>query len=84
MNKRCTFFITALLGVLMFAAAVQAKTVFRVSITLDPSSHYHQGLEHRNKLLKERTQGEIELDIYHPTQPRSARDALEGAPLGTP
>lgn len=36
-----------------------------------------------DKLLKERTNGEIELEIYHSAQLGSERDAVEGVAMGT-
>ncbi len=60
-----------------------AKTVIRVAHTLAPDSHYHQGLLYLGTLLKERTNGEIELEIYHSAQLGSERDAVEGIAMGT-
>lgn len=74
--------VAAMLAVLMVSVA-QAKTVFRVNHTLDPTSHYHQGLLYLDKLLKERTNGELSLDVYHSSQLGSERDAIEGVTMGT-
>lgn len=60
-----------------------AKTVLRVAHTIAPDSHYNQGLLYLDKLLKERTNGEIELEIYHSAQLGSERDAVEGVAMGT-
>ncbi len=78
-------------GVLMLVAALcvslgqmaLAKTVLRVAHTIAPDSHYNQGLLYLDKLLKERTNGEIELEIYHSAQLGSERDAVEGVAMGT-
>ena len=83
MRKAMCWALAAIVCVL-FAAPVQAeKMVLRVSITLDPSSHYYKGLEMLDKLLKERTNGELSLEIYHSAQLGSERDAVEGVSLGT-
>jgi tripartite ATP-independent transporter DctP family solute receptor len=74
----------ALLGVCMIAAAAQAeKLVFRISHTLDPTSHYNKGLMKLHELLQEKTKGELGLDIYHSSQLGSERDAIEGVTMGT-
>ncbi|MDY0093465.1 MAG: TRAP transporter substrate-binding protein [Candidatus Vecturithrix sp.] len=78
-------------GILMLVAALcvslgqmaLAKTVLRVAHTIAPDSHYNQGLLYLDKLLKERTNGEIELEIYHSAQLGSERDAVEGVAMGT-
>lgn len=60
-----------------------AETVIRVAHTIAPDSHYHQGLLHLDTLLKERTNGELALEIYHSAQLGSERDAVEGVAMGT-
>jgi len=84
MMKKAMCWALAAIVCVLFAAPVQAeKMVLRVSITLDPSSHYYKGLEMLNKLLKERTNGDLSLEIYHSAQLGSERDAVEGVSLGT-
>lgn len=84
MMKKAMCWALAAIVCVMFAAPVQAeKLVFRVSITLDPSSHYYKGLEMLDKLLQERTNGDLSLEIYHSAQLGSERDAVEGVSLGT-
>lgn len=60
-----------------------AKTVIRVAHTIAPDSHYNQGLLKLGELLKERTNGELELEVYHSAQLGSERDAVEGVAMGT-
>ncbi len=83
MKKRFLMLMAAALICVLAVPVVQAKTVFRVNHTLDPSSHYHQGLMYLDKLLKERTNGELSLDVYHSSQLGSERDAIEGVTMGT-
>ncbi|PKN42667.1 MAG: C4-dicarboxylate ABC transporter substrate-binding protein [Deltaproteobacteria bacterium HGW-Deltaproteobacteria-18] len=84
MMKKAMCWALAAIVCILFAAPVQAeKMVLRVSITLDPSSHYYKGLEMLDKLLKERTNGDLGLEIYHSAQLGSERDAVEGVSLGT-
>ena len=65
------------------AQIASAKTIIRVAHTIAPDSHYNQGLLHLNELLKEKTNGEIELEVYHSAQLGSERDAVEGVAMGT-
>lgn len=58
------------------------KTI-RVSHTLAPESHYHQGLLHWKGLVEERTNGAVKVEIYHSAQLGSERDVVEGVSLGT-
>jgi tripartite ATP-independent transporter DctP family solute receptor len=73
-----------LIGVFTAAATAWAdKLVFRINHTLDPTSHYHKGLLKLDELLKEKTKGDLSLDIYHSSQLGSERDAIEGVSVGT-
>ena len=82
--KRLLACITSLLMIILFCAAVaQAKTVFRISHTLDPTSHYNRGLMFLNDLLQKKSNGDLALDIYHSSQLGSERDAVEGVTQGT-
>ena len=84
MKKRIAFLITAALlcAFSVSATAQAAKLVFRVNHTLDPESHYHKGLQKLNDLIKEKTKGEVSLDIYHSSQLGSERDAIESVSTG--
>ncbi|GHV54838.1 C4-dicarboxylate ABC transporter substrate-binding protein [Deltaproteobacteria bacterium] len=83
MKKRIVMLLAAaLLSALMISTA-NAKTVFRVSHTLDPTSHYNKGLMYLHDLLQKKTNGELGLDIYHSAQIGSERDAIEGVTMGT-
>jgi tripartite ATP-independent transporter DctP family solute receptor len=83
MKKTFAFVASLLLLVLFCAAAAQAKTVFRISHTLDPTSHYNRSLTFLNELLQKKSNGELALDIYHSSQLGSERDAVEGVTQGT-
>ncbi len=76
-------------GVLMLVAALcvslgqmaLAKTGAASRMPYDcADSHYNQGLLYLDKLLKERTNGEIELEIYHSAQLGSEREPWKGWP----
>lgn len=83
MKKRILVLMAVTLICALAVPSVQAKTVFRVNHTLDPTSHYNHGLLYLDKLLKERTNGELSLDVYHSSQLGSERDAIEGVTMGT-
>lgn len=83
MKKRLVSLLAAVMLATMMFSVAQAKMVFRVSHTLDPTSHYNKGLMHLDELLKKRTNGELALDIYHSAQIGSERDAIEGVTMGT-
>lgn len=66
-----------MLGVFTAAATAQAeKQVFRVNHILAPTSHYHMGLVKLDELLKEKTKGEISLDIYDSSKLGSELEAI--------
>jgi len=60
----------------------EVKTI-RVSHTLAPESHYHQGLLHWKELVEERTDGSVMIEVFHSAQLGSERDVVEGVSLGT-
>lgn len=62
--------------------ADEAKTI-RVSHTLAPESHYHQGLLKWKELVEERTDGSVMIEVFHSAQLGSERDVVEGVSLGT-
>ncbi len=83
MNTRTLVLAVALFSSLLLAGTAHAKTVFRISHTLAPSSHYNQGLMYLDKLLQEKSNNQMALDIYHSSQLGSERDAVEGVTMGT-
>ena len=83
MKKRFAILLAAAMLAVMMISVAQAKTVFRVSHTLDPTSHYNKGLMYLDDLLKKKTNGDLALDIYHSAQLGSERDAIEGVTMGT-
>ncbi|MEW6623448.1 MAG: TRAP transporter substrate-binding protein [Bacillota bacterium] len=64
-------------------APKQEKVVMRVAHTIAPDSHYQKGLEKFNELLQQKSNGMIELQIFHSAQLGSERDAIEGVSMGT-
>ncbi len=74
----------ALLAVIFAAtpAFCKVKTI-KVSTTTQPTHIYNVGLEYFAKLVKEKTNGELEVKIFPAAQLGSERDAVEGLQLGT-
>lgn len=83
MKRRVVILMAAALFAALMISTAQAKMVFRVSHTLDPTSHYNKGLMYLHNLLQKKTGGELGLDIYHSAQIGSERDAIEGVTMGT-
>ena len=50
--------------------------------TLAPDHPYQLGLEHFAKLVKERTNGEISIDVFHSSQLGSERELIEALQMG--
>ena len=61
----------------------EGEKTIRVSHTLAPESHYHQGLIHWKELVEERTGGTVKVEVFHSAQLGSERDVVEGVSLGT-
>lgn len=83
MKKRIVLLAAAALLAVCMVSPVQAKMLFRISHTLDPTSHYNKGLMHLHDLLQKKSNGDMALDIYHSAQIGSERDAIEGVTMGT-
>jgi tripartite ATP-independent transporter DctP family solute receptor len=83
MKKCLGFLLSAAIVAAFTVSAAQAGTVFRVSHTLDPTSHYNKGLMYLHDLLQKKSNGDLGLDIYHSAQIGSERDAIEGVTMGT-
>ncbi len=64
-------------------ASAQAKYVWKAAHVLAPDHPYNTGLLYMAKLLKERSNGEIQMDVFPSSQLGGERDILEGLQLGT-
>ena len=74
----------ALIALVLAVAPAFAKArIIKVSTTTQPSHIYNVGLAHFAKLVKEKTNGELEVQIFPAAQLGSERDAVEGLQLGT-
>lgn len=75
----CAFLLTLLAATLTFAAPVTLK----LGHIAEPENVYGQGADHFAKLVKERSNGEIDVKVYPSSQLGNQRDLVEGLGLGT-
>ncbi len=74
---------TALMLVMLSASAASAATVLKLGHIADPENPYAQGAEYFAKLVKERTKGEVDIQVYPSSQLGNQRDLVEGLTFGT-
>ena len=76
--------VTAVLSVMLAAAPAFAKAkIIKVSSTTQPTHIYNIGLKYFADIVKEKSHGELEVQIFPAAQLGSERDAVEGLQLGT-
>lgn len=61
----------------------EKATIIRIAYTLSPESHYHKGLEKFAELVEEKSNDQIDVQLFHSAQLGSERDAIEGVSMGT-
>jgi tripartite ATP-independent transporter DctP family solute receptor len=59
------------------------KYVLKLGHVANPANPYAQGADRLSELVKERTKGAVDIQIYHSSQLGDQRDLLEGLQLGT-
>lgn len=82
---------TKLFGVLVVTLVVGflttglgwAKTTIKVGHVLAPTHPYQIGLEKFGEMLEERTDGQIEVDVFHSAQLGGEREMIEALQMGT-
>lgn len=67
----------------MLSTSAFAAEVLKASHSVAPSHPYHLGLVKYAELVKERTNGEVVIDIFHSAQLGNERDNIEGLQMGT-
>jgi TRAP-type transport system periplasmic protein len=70
-------------GLALTAAAAQADTVIRAGHGAQVGHPTHLGLVHLAELVKERTNGEVTIEVYPDRQLGEEREMVEGLQLGT-
>ena len=63
--------------------AFAAPITFKLGHIAEPENPYGQGADHFAKLVKERSKGEIIIQVYPSSQLGNQRDLVEGLTLGT-
>lgn len=77
----CAFLFAALSAI--SPAFAQSKTVLKLGNVQAPGMVVQTGLKHFADLVRERTKGEVEIEIYPASQLGSEQEILEGVSLGT-
>ncbi|MCR4666819.1 MAG: DctP family TRAP transporter solute-binding subunit [Desulfovibrio sp.] len=77
--------IFALLAAFLFSAqlAMAAPLTLKLGHIAEPENPYGQGADHFAKLVKERSNGEVIIQVYPSSQLGNQRDLVEGLTLGT-
>lgn len=78
----------AIISLIMFGACAKPKIVgdkiiLKAAHSVSPSHPYHLGLVKFSELVKERTGGKVDIDIFGSAQLGNERDTIEGLQLGT-
>ncbi len=77
-------FLLAACAVLMSASlAVAGPVTLKLGHIAEPENPYGQGADHFAKLVKERSNGSIDVKVYPSSQLGNQRDLVEGLTLGT-
>jgi len=65
------------------AAPSEEAIVLKGAIAIDPSHPYYLGMEKFANIVSEKTDGKIQVEIYHSGQLGSERDVIEGLSMGS-
>ncbi len=76
-------FLMACMLVLMTASLSMAEVVLKLGHIAEPENPYGQGADYLAKLVKERTNGEVIIQVYPSCQLGNQRDLIEGLTFGT-
>ncbi|MCF8106095.1 MAG: DctP family TRAP transporter solute-binding subunit [Desulfohalobiaceae bacterium] len=60
-----------------------AQTILKCGTSTQPSHIYNQAVRHLEKIVEERTKGEIDIQLFPAAQLGSERDMVEGLQLGS-
>lgn len=73
----------SLVMVLLSASLSLAAVTLKLGHIAEPENPYGQGADHFAKLVKERTNGEVVIQVYPSSQLGNQRDLVEGLTFGT-
>ncbi len=77
------FFATVFCSLLSASLAFAAPVTLKLGHIAEPDNVYGQGADHFAKLVKERSNGEINIQVFPSSQLGNQRDLVEGLGLGT-
>ncbi len=84
MSKKPLLSVIAILtAILLVAPLAQAKVILKCGTSTQPSHIYNKGVEHFEKIVEEKTDGEIDVQLFPAAQLGSERDMVEGLQLGS-
>ena len=78
-----TLFSTVCALALTASLAMAAPVTLKLGHIAEPENVYGQGADHFAKLVKERSNGEIDIQVFPSSQLGNQRDLVEGLDLGT-
>ena len=78
-----TLFSTVCALTLTASLAMAAPVTLKLGHIAEPENVYGQGADHFAKLVKERSNGEIDIQVFPSSQLGNQRDLVEGLDLGT-
>lgn len=81
--KVALFIGMALCAALAFSPAAHAKIILKCGTSTQPGHIYNEGVEYFGKIVAEKSNGEIEVQLFPAAQLGSERDMVEGLQLGT-
>ena len=73
----------SLIMVLMSASLCMAAVTLKLGHIAEPENPYGQGADHFAQLVKERTKGDVIIQVYPSSQLGNQRDLVEGLTFGT-
>ncbi|HIE56063.1 MAG TPA: DctP family TRAP transporter solute-binding subunit [Chromatiaceae bacterium] len=85
MRGRLSFssLLIAMLATALFFSPAYAKTVFKCGTSTQPDHIYNKAVEKFAQIVKDKTGGEIEVQLFPAAQLGSERDMVEGLQLGS-
>jgi tripartite ATP-independent transporter DctP family solute receptor len=68
---------------LLTGSVLSAKTIIKVATSTNPSHIYNLSMNHFADMVREKSEGELEVQVFPSAQLGSERDTVEGLQLGT-
>jgi len=82
--NKCTMMIIGVMAfMLLLSPGINAKTILKCGTSTQPDHIYNKAVEKFADIVKEKTKGEIEVQLFPAAQLGSERDMVEGLQLGS-